>query len=438
MPFQADIYQLADELKAVASMGLHFADEPHVEERYNRVLAASARLVGMLEQRPAENVLDQYAGVPGRWGPLLTSSAAVFRDDRLVLVKRRDTGLWCLPRDIVRASELVAECAQRSLGDQTGMTGQVAGLLGVFDSCAWRYPAKSQFYQAVFHVESNSTGSLESSEDDVRLVSADEVSMLSPGVDPVVPTVFDLYRGEAVRPYFDLGDRKSKPVAGETVGTLPSQKLDYLSDMREISRELDEIGTNGVEAPEHPYATERYRHVLSASARLAEAVKDWSPGDVLVRYEDNISYEGLHLGAFAAAFRDGQILLIRREDTGRWSMPAGGTDVGETWANCAVRELEEETSVGGRVVELLALFDFRVLRDPPRPLVMAAFLVQPDRDAEPRAMPETLGAGYFPVNALPEMSPRSTVSIAIDLYEGRVPRPHFDLPTIEQQIRHGP
>jgi ADP-ribose pyrophosphatase YjhB (NUDIX family) len=168
--------------------------------------------------------------------------------------------------------------------------------------------------------------------------------------------------------------------------------------------------------------------MLAASTRLAGAVKEWAQEDALVPYEDNIDQQGVRLGAFAAAFLDGQILLIRREDTGQWSMPAGALDVGETWANCALRELEEETSVGGKVVDLLAIFDFRLLRHPPRPIVMATFLVEPDPDGEPRAMPETLGAGYFPIDELPDMSPRSTARIAIDLYEGRLPRPYIDLP----------
>lgn len=433
MQLQDNIYQIADELRAVASLGLHFAEESYVEERYSKVLTASARLVSMLSQRPMQDVLAQYEDVRGRWGPLLTSSAAAFHDDRLVLVRRSETGLWCLPHDVVHTGELPAESARRSLREQAGMTGEPTGLLGVFDSRAWRYPAKSQFYQAVFQIESHFDQPSDSPGGDMRLVSADEVPALSPGVDPIIPTVFELHRREVAPPYFDLGDSQSMPALGETAGAFPSQTPAYLKEMLQVSRELNEIGINGVNFPEHPYATERYRHVLSTSTRLAEAVKDWSPNEELVRYEDNIKLQGLRVGAFAAAFLDGRILLIRREDTGLWSMPAGAVDVGETWANCARRELEEETSVGGQVVDLLALFDFGLLRDPPRPLVMAAFLVEPDPAAEPRAMPETLGASYFPVNELPELSLRSTVPMAIDLYERRVPRPHVDLPKLVRE-----
>ena len=57
MTFQDNIYQIADELRAVASLGLHFAEEhrarePRVDERYENVLTCSARLIGMPDQRP--------------------------------------------------------------------------------------------------------------------------------------------------------------------------------------------------------------------------------------------------------------------------------------------------------------------------------------------------------------------------------------------------
>ena len=108
-------------------------------------------------------------------------------------------------------------------------------------------------------------------------------------------------------------------------------------------------------------------------------------------------------------------------------MPAGAADIGETWANTSQRELEEETSVPGTVKRLLAIFDMRVFREPPRPLVLACFLVEPDSDARPRRMPETLDARYFPLDNLPPISPASTVHTAIDLFRERVPHPYVDL-----------
>jgi 8-oxo-dGTP diphosphatase len=51
-------------------------------------------------------------------------------------------------------------------------------------------------------------------------------------------------------------------------------------------------------------------------------------------------------GASAVVRNDaGQILLVRRGDTGRWSLPAGMIDPGEQPADAVVREVLEETGV---------------------------------------------------------------------------------------------
>ncbi len=42
---------------------------------------------------------------------------------------------------------------------------------------------------------------------------------------------------------------------------------------------------------------------------------------------------------------DGAILLQRRRDTGQWALPGGAQDIGETAAQCAVRECLEETGI---------------------------------------------------------------------------------------------
>jgi hypothetical protein len=58
--FAEQVYQIADELRATANLGLHYAENQYDKERYGRVLSASARLVAALEQRPPDEVLAQF------------------------------------------------------------------------------------------------------------------------------------------------------------------------------------------------------------------------------------------------------------------------------------------------------------------------------------------------------------------------------------------
>lgn len=50
-----------------------------------------------------------------------------------------------------------------------------------------------------------------------------------------------------------------------------------------------------------------------------------------------------------------RVLLVRRSDTGRWSVPAGIVEPDEQPADCIVREIREETTVLARAERLALL-----------------------------------------------------------------------------------
>lgn len=52
----------------------------------------------------------------------------------------------------------------------------------------------------------------------------------------------------------------------------------------------------------------------------------------------------------------GAILLQRRRDTGQWALPMGKQEIGETPAQCAIRETKEETGVDVVVVGLVGVY----------------------------------------------------------------------------------
>ncbi|MEV0107216.1 NUDIX domain-containing protein [Nocardia sp. NPDC050799] len=52
----------------------------------------------------------------------------------------------------------------------------------------------------------------------------------------------------------------------------------------------------------------------------------------------------------------GRILLIRRSDNGKYSVPGGGLEAGETVVQAVVREVREETGIEVDVTELVGVF----------------------------------------------------------------------------------
>jgi 8-oxo-dGTP diphosphatase len=47
--------------------------------------------------------------------------------------------------------------------------------------------------------------------------------------------------------------------------------------------------------------------------------------------------------------RDGEVLLVHRPRYSDWTLPKGKLDPGETWEQAALREVEEEACVRGRL-----------------------------------------------------------------------------------------
>lgn len=60
----------------------------------------------------------------------------------------------------------------------------------------------------------------------------------------------------------------------------------------------------------------------------------------------------------AAAFveRNDEILLIQRSDNGKWSMPGGTMEFGESLTSCVVRETLEETGIQIQCTGLVGVF----------------------------------------------------------------------------------
>ena len=79
----------------------------------------------------------------------------------------------------------------------------------------------------------------------------------------------------------------------------------------------------------------------------------------VMRFGDRIGKEGeLRPGASALIFDEPRerILMTQREDNGRWCLPGGGMDPGESAAETCVREVLEETGLEVRVTKLVGIY----------------------------------------------------------------------------------
>lgn len=105
--------------------------------------------------------------------------------------------------------------------------------------------------------------------------------------------------------------------------------------------------------------------------------------------------------------RDGRLLLIRRSDNGVWSVPAGAMELGESIADCAVRELREETGLRATQVTPYALhtgpaYTHRNMFGDTYQHFVVLFRVDAWQGELVRETDETIDAGFFDEAAAPE------------------------------------
>jgi ADP-ribose pyrophosphatase YjhB (NUDIX family) len=69
------------------------------------------------------------------------------------------------------------------------------------------------------------------------------------------------------------------------------------------------------------------------------------------------SANSLVVGSSAVTTDDeGRILLQKRSDSGNWALPGGTMDIGETFAQSAIREVNEETGFDVRIDRIIGIY----------------------------------------------------------------------------------
>jgi ADP-ribose pyrophosphatase YjhB (NUDIX family) len=128
-----------------------------------------------------------------------------------------------------------------------------------------------------------------------------------------------------------------------------------------LADKLRDVSAMGLYFAQTPYDQEHYHQVQEvAMAMLALAVGETVADLEPLRATVFARPTPLAVGDGAVIDPVGRILLVRRADNGKWAMPGGALEVGETPSEGVVREVKEETGVSCRPIALVGVFDSRL------------------------------------------------------------------------------
>jgi ADP-ribose pyrophosphatase YjhB (NUDIX family) len=191
-------------------------------------------------------------------------------------------------------------------------------------------------------------------------------------------------------------------------------------DLARWSAALAGIARTGLGFTENLYERERFEEVLhvaadikAAAAALQEAVED-----EIVRHRETDHFvqewlsnvgEGVpgyvtpKVAIGAVVGNDaGEILLVRRADSGVWLYPTGWADIGYSASEVAVKEVEEETGIECEPIGLLSVIDGQRMGFSRFGMYMLLFHCRATGGSIQGHPLETSGVGWFAEDALPE------------------------------------
>lgn len=177
------------------------------------------------------------------------------------------------------------------------------------------------------------------------------------------------------------------------------QQLDLIKRVKALA----EIG---LVYAEDDYDKERYNELREISLKLMAEVTD-QPLKVFQNFflpAKDYPTVKVDVRGFVLNESD-EILMAKERIDGKWSIPGGWADVGDSPSEAVTKEIKEETGLNVEVVRLLAIYDKRCHPHPPQPfyLYKIMFLCKITGGDLKHGF-DMQGAEFFPLDKLPELS----------------------------------
>lgn len=172
------------------------------------------------------------------------------------------------------------------------------------------------------------------------------------------------------------------------------------------AKQLAALSQNGLTYAENPYDIDRYEKVRQIAAEMMSAQSGLDTETLLTILAREEGYATPKVDVRGVVFRDGKILLIKERLDGRWSLPGGWADPGQSPSECVVREIFEESGYETRARRLLAVYDrSKHPHEPPSPFhIYKLFFLCEIIGGSAKTSYETTAVDFFAEDEIPELS----------------------------------
>ena len=127
------ILDVITELQALAQTGLTYAKDEFDIERYQRLMVMSAELATYNSSKELEQILEIFSSDIGYKTPQVEVRGAVFRNDKILLIREKSDDLWSLPGGWADVNFSASENVINEIREESGFVCEVEKLIAIYD-----------------------------------------------------------------------------------------------------------------------------------------------------------------------------------------------------------------------------------------------------------------------------------------------------------------
>ncbi len=176
---------------ALAGTGLHFTGPQYRSdgsrefdrERYEEIGQLAAQLIALQTNAPVGELIKAWHADDGYITPKVDVRGAIFKDNRVLLVRERSDGKWTLPGGWGDVNESPAKAVEKEIVQESGYTAKAVKLAAVYDRRKRNIPNSIFYIWKLFFLCEITGGSpqLSNETDGVDFFALDVLPELSTG-----------------------------------------------------------------------------------------------------------------------------------------------------------------------------------------------------------------------------------------------------------------
>ena len=124
----------ARKIQSIAQTGLHYSENEFDRGRYTQLMQLSAEIVSTYSDHRYEHLLATFLSQKGYATPKVDVRAAVFENDKILMVREMSDGCWAMPGGWADIGDIPSVSAEREAWEEAGFRVKATRVIGVYDA----------------------------------------------------------------------------------------------------------------------------------------------------------------------------------------------------------------------------------------------------------------------------------------------------------------